>query len=57
MTHNRLTDALTTLQVQGITTTDTSPSPTLLNRQPKNSFEALLCQFPEVSTAAITAIA
>ena len=48
MTHNRLTDAITTLQVQGITTTDTSPSPTLLSRQPKNSFEALLCQFPEV---------
>ena len=48
MTHNRLTDALTTLQVQGITTTDTSPSPTLLSRQPKNSFEALLCHFPEV---------
>ena len=48
MTHNYLTDALTTLQVQGITTSDTSPSPTLLSRQPKNSFEALLSHFPEV---------
>ena len=46
MAHNRLTDALTTLQVHGVATTDTSPSPTLLSRQPKNEFEALLSRFP-----------
>jgi len=40
--HNRLTDALTHLQVQGITTTDISPSLALLSRQPRNEFEALL---------------
>ena len=48
MAHNRLTDALTNLQVHGVSTTDTSPSPTLLSRQPKNEFEALLSSFPEV---------
>ena len=48
MAHKRLTDALTNLQVHGVTTTATSPSPTLLSRQPKNKFEALLSRFPEV---------
>ena len=43
-----MTDALTHLQVQGITTSDTSPSPALLSRQPRNEFEALLSDFPEV---------
>ena len=48
MGHHRMTDALTHLQVQGITTSDTSPSPALLSRQPRNEFEALLSDFPEV---------
>ena len=48
MAHNRLTDALTYLQVQGVYTTVTSPSPTLRSRHPKNEFEALLSHFPEV---------
>ena len=48
MAHNCLTDAVTHLQVQGVTTTVTSPSPTLLSRNPKNDFEALLSRFPEV---------
>ena len=46
--HNRLTDALTHLHVQGVTTTVTLPSPTLRSRHPKNEFEALLSHFPEV---------
>ena len=48
MAHNRLTDAPTHLQVQGITTTDVSPSPALLSKQPGNEFEVLLTQFPVV---------
>ena len=48
MAHHRMTDALTHLQVQGITTSDTSPSPALLSRQPRNEFEALLSDFPKV---------
>jgi len=46
--HNQLTDALTHLHVQGITTTDISPSPAVLSRQPRNEFEVLLSKFPEV---------
>ena len=46
--HNRMTDALTNLQVHGVSTANTSPSPTRLSRQPKNEFEALLSRFPEV---------
>ena len=48
MAHNCLTDAVTHLQVQGVTTTVTSPSPTLLSRNPKNDFEAFLSRFLEV---------
>ena len=48
MGHKYLTDALTHLQVQGVTTTVTSPSPTLLSKNLKNEFEALLSRFPEV---------
>ena len=48
MAHNCLTDAFTHLQVQGVSTTVTSPSPTLRSRHPKNKFEALLSRFPEV---------
>ena len=48
MAHNLMTDALTTLQAQGVSTSNTSPSPTRLARQPKNEFEALLSRFPEV---------
>ena len=43
-----MTDALTNLQVHGVSTVNTSPSPTRLSRQPKNEFEALLSRFPEV---------
>ena len=48
MAHNLMTDALTNLQVHGVSTSNTSPSPTRLARQPKNEFEALLSRFPEV---------
>ena len=48
MGYNHLTDALTHSQVQGVTTTATSLSPTLLSRNPKNKFEALLSCYPEV---------
>ena len=48
MGHNRLTDVLTHLQVQGVTTTVTLPSPTLLSKNPKNKFETLLSRFLEV---------
>ena len=48
MGHNRLTDALTHLQVQRVTTAITLPSPTLLPKNPKNEFKALLSCFQEV---------
>ena len=46
--HNRLSDALTQLKVQGIVTHDISPSPTLLSKQPKTEYETLLSAYPEI---------
>lgn len=44
--HNRLMDAQTNLRVQGIASGASSPSPSLLPRNPKNDFEATLSDFP-----------
>ena len=49
MTHNRLSDAVTNLTVQGIVSQVPSPSPTLLPRNPKTTFEAILSEFPAVT--------
>ena len=44
--HNRLSDAVTSLAIQGIRSQVPSLSPTLLPRKPKNTFKALLAEFP-----------
>ena len=49
MRHNRLSDALTQLKIQGIVSDMPSPSPTLLPRQPKSEYEAILTEFPAVT--------
>ena len=49
LTHNRLSDAVTNLTVQGIVSQVPSPSPTLLPRNPKTTFEAILSEFPAVT--------
>ena len=49
MRHNRLADTVTSLAVQGIRSQVSSPSPTLLPRTPKSTFEALLAKFPAVT--------
>lgn len=46
MKHNRLSDTLTQLKVQGIVSQGPSPSPTLL---PTNEFTALLSEFRTIS--------
>ena len=46
--HRRLIDALTTLTVQGLLSSQTSPSPSLLPRTPSTPFELLLSEFPTV---------
>ena len=47
--HRRLIDALTTLTVQGLLSSQTSPSPSLLPRTPSTPFELLLSEFPTVT--------
>ena len=47
--HNRLSDAVTGLAVQGIRSQMPSLSPTLLPRKPKSTFVALLAEFPAVT--------
>lgn len=49
MRHSKLTDSLTQLHVNGIQTTSSSLQPTLLPRNPANSYEAILSEFPEVT--------
>ena len=43
-----LTDSLTSLKVNGITSTQPSLQPTLLPNQPQNTYQALLQEFPSV---------
>lgn len=47
--HNRLSDALTHLQVQGVASLSPSPSPSLRPMTPANNFEAILAEFPAVT--------
>ena len=49
MRRNRLSNAVTSLIVQGIQSQVSSLSPTLLPRKPKRTFEALLAEFPAVT--------
>ena len=49
MRHNRLSDAVTKLQIQGIVSHVVSPSPTLIPRKPKTPFEAILSEFHSVT--------
>lgn len=49
MRRNRLSDALTHLQVQGIVSHALSPSLTFLAREPKSDFDAILSEFPAVT--------
>ena len=49
MRRNRLSDAVTSLTVQGIRSQVSSLSPTLLPRKPKSTFEALLAESPAVT--------
>ena len=42
LNHNRLVDGLTQMQVQGITAENSSPNPSLLPKQPKTDFDAIL---------------
>ena len=42
LNHNRLVDGLTQTQVQGITAENSSPSPSLLPKQPKTKFDTIL---------------
>ena len=49
MRRNRLTDAVTSLAVQGILSQVSLPSPTLFARKPKSAFKALLAKFPAVT--------
>ena len=49
--HQRLLDTTTNITVQGITSSSSqaSPSPSLLPRSPASSFEAILSEFPAVT--------
>lgn len=47
--HQRLSDALTQLRVQGISCKVTSPSPTILPRKPASVFDAILAEFPAIT--------
>ena len=51
MRHSRLSDSETQLRVHGITTTNTSPKPTILPKSPNNEFLHLLSEFPAVTQA------
>ena len=46
---NRLLDMLTQLQVQGIVSHDSSPSPTVQPTEPKSEYDAILSEFPAVT--------
>ena len=49
MAHCHLVDALTQLTIQGISSTASTPSPSLLPRPPQNEFAALLSDFPTLT--------
>ena len=46
--HSHLSDEVTQLKVQGILSTISSPTPTLLPTQPATEFHAILVEFPEL---------
>ena len=49
MRHNKLIDSLTHLQVQGVISSLSSPSPSFLLHQPTNDYETLLSEFHSVT--------
>ena len=49
MGHKRLADTRTDLFVQGIISSNPSPSPSLLPQQPDNDFTAILLEFPAIT--------
>jgi hypothetical protein len=48
VSHKRLVDTLTNLEVQGISVSH--PVPTPLLPKPANDFQSILSQFPQVTT-------
>ena len=52
--HQLLVDAITNLHVQGIVSTATSLSPSLLPQSPSNPFETIVSEFPAVTQPSIT---
>ena len=48
MKHNRLVDAITQLRVQGITSQESSPSPTIYQPIATNPFSAIVAEYPTV---------
>ena len=46
--YNRLVDGITQLHIQGISTQTSSPSPSLLPKQPKTDFDAILSTYPDI---------
>ena len=49
MKHHCLTDTTTSLKVNGVVAAATSPSPSLLPRNPATPFEAIVSEFPSVT--------
>ena len=49
MRHHRLSDVVTHLHIQGITCVVTSPSPSLLPRQPRSVYDKILADFPSLT--------
>ena len=46
--YNRLVDGITQLHIQGISIQTSSPSPSLLPKQPKTDFDAILSTYPYI---------
>ena len=49
MTHCRLVDTLTQFSIQGVSTTVSTPHPSILSHHPHNEFAALLSNFPDLT--------
>ena len=49
MTHCRLVDTLTQFSIQGVSTTVSTPHPSILSHHPHNEFAALLSDFPDLT--------
>ena len=46
--YNRLIDGITQLHIQGISTQTSSPSPSLLSKQPKTDFDAIFLTYSDI---------